>query len=192
MSLNAAQVEPVALPVQADVLVGRDARDDLGLVVLADLLERLDRLVARHDPAFDLEVGLGELVHLLLELREVLGRERPLEREVVVEPVLDDGTDRDLGFRVDRLHGLREQVRGRVTDDLEAVLVLGRDDGDLRVALDQVGGVDELAVDATCQRGLGKARAYAGRELRHGERLLEAALAAVWKGDDDRHRLRSR
>ena len=134
---------------------------------------------------------MRELVHLRLELGEVLRRERPVEREVVVEAVLDHRADGDLGIRVDRLHGLREQVRGRVAQDLEAVGILAGDDGDLRVAVDQVGGVDELAVDAAGERGLREARTDARSEFRHGERLLETALAAVWQGDD-RHRRRSR
>ena len=41
---TAAKVEPVALPVQADVFVRRNAGDDLGLVVLAELFEFLDGL----------------------------------------------------------------------------------------------------------------------------------------------------
>src|SRR5262245_7266475 len=47
----AAQVEPVALAVEADLLAGGDARDDFSLVVLAQLLERRDRIVSRHHAA---------------------------------------------------------------------------------------------------------------------------------------------
>ena len=118
---TAAEVEPVALAVQADLLARRDGGDDLGLVVLAQLAEGLDRLVARHHPALDRQICRRELLHPRLELLEVLGREGPLEGEVVVEAVLDHRADRDLRIGVDRLDRLREQVRGRVAQDLEAL-----------------------------------------------------------------------
>src|SRR5690606_19082664 len=49
----AAQVDEVALPVQADRLVARDRCDDLRLVVLAQAAEELDRAVALPDLADD-------------------------------------------------------------------------------------------------------------------------------------------
>ncbi len=188
---TAAQVEPVALPVQADVFVRGDGCDDLGLVVLAELLERLDRLVARHELALDLEVGLGELVHLRFELRQVFRRERPAEGEVVIEAVLDHGADGDLRFGVHGLHGLREQVRRGVTDDFEPVRVLAGDDRNLRIPVEDVRGIHELAVDTAGERGLGEPRTDARSEACHGHGLFETALAAVRQGDD-RHRLWSR
>ena len=57
----AAQVDPVALAVEADLLFLRDAGDDLGLVVLAESLEELHGLIARHHAAVDLLVRLREL-----------------------------------------------------------------------------------------------------------------------------------
>ena len=116
------------------------------------------------------QVRLGELVHFRFELGEVFRRERPAEREVVVEAVFDDRTDRDLRFRIDRLHGLRKQVRGRVPQDLETVRVLAGDDGQRGVAIDQVRCIDELAVDAAGKRGLRQTRANARSDLRHGDR----------------------
>ena len=112
-----------------------NAGDDLGLVVLAELPEGLDGLVARHQLALDLEVGLGEFVHLRFELREVFRRERPAEREVVVEAVLDHRADRDLRVRVDGLHRLREQMCRRVAEDLEPFGVLAGDDGKRGITL---------------------------------------------------------
>ncbi len=43
----AAEVVPVAMPVDRDVFAGGNALDQFGLVGLADVLEMLDRLVAR-------------------------------------------------------------------------------------------------------------------------------------------------
>src|SRR5439155_15461369 len=43
---SAAQVDPIALPVQADLVLVRNAGDDLGLVDLTQTLEEPDRLIA--------------------------------------------------------------------------------------------------------------------------------------------------
>jgi len=89
-----------------NVFVGRNTGDDLGLVDLAHALEELHGLVARHDAPADLEVRRGDFLHLGLELLEVLRGEGTFEGEVVVEPVLDDRADGDLGLRVDGLNRL--------------------------------------------------------------------------------------
>ena len=108
---------------------GGNAGDDLGLVVLAHALERTaTAVIARHHAAVDLLIRLGDLVHLRFDRRQILGREGPLEGEVVVEAVLDDRADRDLRLREELLHGLREQVRGRMADDLEPFRIAIRDD----------------------------------------------------------------
>jgi hypothetical protein len=100
--------------------------------------------------------GLDDLAHLRLELLEVLRREGAAERKVVVEAVLDDRADRDLGVGIDRLHRLRQQVCRRMTQDLEPVGILSRDDADGRVAVDDVARVDELAVHPAGKRGPGE------------------------------------
>ena len=144
----------------------RDAGDDLGLVVLAHVLEELHGLVARHHAPADLQVRRGDFLHLRFELLEVFGREGTLEREVVVEAVLDDRADGDLRLRVDGLHRLGQQVRGGVADDLERRRILLRDDGQLRVFVDDEGRVDQLAVHAAGERRLGQSRADAGGDFR--------------------------
>src|SRR6202171_4114584 len=62
----AAQVDPVALPVEADFLLLRNAGDDLGLVDLTQSPEELHRLIARHDAAGDFLVRPGQLGPLSL------------------------------------------------------------------------------------------------------------------------------
>src|SRR5690606_14482335 len=91
-----AQVDEVALPVQADRLIARDAGDDLGLVVLADAAKELDRAIAIPDLAHDRLVALDDLAHALLDALEILRRERLVAGEIVVEAVLDRRADRDL------------------------------------------------------------------------------------------------
>src|SRR5262249_59794688 len=105
-------------------------------------------------PAIDDLVRLGERGHLCLDRREILRGERTLEREVVVEAILNDRADGDLGFRKELLDRLSEKVRGRVANDLETIAVLVGDDGEARIGRDDVRGVDELAVEPRSERGL--------------------------------------
>ena len=80
---------------------------------------------------------LRELRHALLDRREILGRERALVREVVVEAVLDHRADRDLRVGKQLLHRVREQVRRRMADDVETFGVLVGDDRDVGVVVDR-------------------------------------------------------
>ena len=114
-------------------------------------------------------------MHPRFELLEVLGREGPLEGEVVVEAVLDHRADRDLGVGVDRLHGLREQVRGRVAEDLEAVGVLGRDDGDrARRGRSRATVSTSLPSTLPASAALARPGPMLGGELRDGQRLVDS------------------
>ncbi len=73
-------------------------------------------------------VLLRELRHLRLDRREILGRERPLVRKIVVEAVLDHRADRHLRVGKQLLHRVGEQVRGRMAQHVEAVGILVGDD----------------------------------------------------------------
>ena len=188
----AAQVLEGALAVQRDVLAFGDAADDLGLVGLAHVLEVLDSLVARQHAARHRLVLGRELRHLLLDGGQVFRRERALVGEVVEEAVLDHRADRDLGVGEQFLDGVGQQVGRGVADQVEAVGVLGRDDGQRLVALDQVARVDQLRVarlaHAASERGLGQARADGGGDIGHGDRLRELAFGTVGQLDGDHRR----
>ena len=179
----ATQIKPVALPVQADVLARRDAADDLGLVVLAQGRESGDRLLARNHPPGHRQVGADELVHLRLEEREILGGERPAVGEVVEEAIVDDRTDGHLGVGVDRLHGLRQEVRRRVADDLQRIGVLRRHDLDGGIAVDDVGQVDQPPVDLAGERRLGQPRTDRGRDVTDADGGRKRLLASIGERD---------
>ncbi len=181
---SAAQVDPIALPVQADLVLVRNAGDDLGLVDLTQTLEEPHRLVARQDAAGDFLVRLGELGHLRFDGGEILRGEGTLVGKVVIEAVLDDRADGHLRLREQLLHRLRQQVRRGVADDLEPLRVLVGHDGEMRVLGNDVGGVDQLAVHARGERRLAQSRANAARDLIHRHRVVEAALTAIGQGDN--------
>src|SRR5947208_9442587 len=114
----AAEVDEVALRVERHRR--RDeALEDLDLVTLAAPPEELDRLRARHLLALERQVGFHDLAHDLLDLGEVLRREWRRAVEVVVEAVLDGGTDGDFHLGKQSLHGLGHDVRGGVTEGRE-------------------------------------------------------------------------
>ncbi len=68
---SAAEIHPVALAVDGDVVVG-DALDYLDLVLLAHLGKFADSVLARDLGAMDFVIGLRQLAHLRFDLRQVL------------------------------------------------------------------------------------------------------------------------
>jgi hypothetical protein len=170
----AAQIDELALAVQRELLVGRDGGDDLRPCNPRPCSrKKVDGLVARHDLALHADVLLGQRLHARLDALEILGGEGALVGEVVIEAVVDDRTDGDLGLGEQVLHGLRQQVRGAVADDLHAVLVAGGDDGELRIGLDAVAGIHQATIHSAGERGLGQARADGLGHLVHRHRTLE-------------------
>ena len=89
---------------------------------------------SRHHAPMHRQIPFRNLVHALLDRGEIVGREGPLG-EVVVEAVLDHRSDGDLRVREKLLHRLRQEVRGRVAQDVDAFGIALGDDLHLRVAL---------------------------------------------------------
>ena len=118
----AAEIGEVALRVQRDGRLGLARELDLvGLGLRAEALERVlawDLLATPGAPLLYLAPHLG------FDRGEILLRDRLRELEVVVEAVGDRRPDRDLGSGVEPEHGLGEQVRGRVPQDVEGVRIV--------------------------------------------------------------------
>ena len=62
-----------------------------------------------------------DLPHLRLDGFQIFRREELLHQEIVVEAVLDDGADAHLHVREQPLHGLGQQVRRGMPDDLQGL-----------------------------------------------------------------------
>ena len=121
---SCAEVDELPLLVEADGGVGGEVLDELDLVVLALRLQVVDGLLPGQGVGLDLEVLLDDLLHLGLELLEVLGGEATVLVEIVVEAVVDGGSDGQLGVRIEPFDGLGQNVRGGVPDDRKDVLRL--------------------------------------------------------------------
>ena len=113
----------------------------------------------------------------------------PLVQEAAVRAIHQGRTQYTQALGLDRL---REQVRGVVTDEIERFLALAGDDLELGVALDRPVEIFHLAIDLDGQRGLRKAWADRGRDVRAGAPARRRPHRAVGQGDTDFRRGRSR
>ena len=113
----AAEIGKVADRVERDRLaLGNVARQfDFERVVAV----AFERFTAFDAPAGHLVVLFDDLVHALLELGQIVGRERLRAREIVVEPVLDRGSDRGFRLRKEILHRIGKNVRRSMAEFIE-------------------------------------------------------------------------
>jgi len=180
----AADIEPVALAVDRDLLAFRDdVVDDLDLVVLADLAEDALGLFPVPDLALQWQVALDDLVHALFDLLEILRCEGLVAGKIVVKTVLDGRADGDLGAGIEFLHGLRHDMRGIVAHQFERFLVLAGDNCQLGILLDDMRGIYQLTIHLAGQRRLGKPGANIGCDIMNGNRLVKLTATAVGKGN---------
>ena len=181
----AAEIEPVALLVDLDLLVGRNGVDQLDLEILAHVAEGFLGLLARPDFLAEGFVARDDLLHLLLDDGQVFQRERLVAEEVVIEAVLDHRTDGDLRARPQRLDGFRHDMRGVVADEFERARVLAIDEFDLGVAFDRVGEIGQLAVERHRHGTFCERRRYALGDVKPGGALGVVPACAVGKGQSD-------
>src|SRR5262245_13022716 len=152
----AAKVEPVALPINLDLLVFRDRVDELDLEQLALVAEHALGVVARPDLFAEGFVAGDDFAHLLLDDAEIFRGERLVAEEVVIKAVLDHRADGDLGAGPQRLHRLGEHMRGIVTDQLQRARVVAGEEFDFRVPLDRIAQVRKGAVERHGDRAFGE------------------------------------
>ena len=183
----AAEVGELALRVERDGAVG--LAGELDLVRLSLRLEAGDRLLAGELLALP-RAPLGDLApHLLLDGAEVALRDRLGKLEVVVEAVGDGRSDRDLHPGVQPHDGLREQVRRRVPEHRERILVLRvarRQDLDPLAVLEREAQIAYRAVRADEHGLLRELRADRARRVEARGTVGQLELGRV--GQHDLHR----
>ena len=181
----AAEIEPVALLVDLDLLVGRNGVDQLDLEILALVAEDFLGLLARPDFLGEGFVARDDLLHLLFDDGQIFQRERLVAEEVVIEAVLDHRADGDLRARPQRLHRFGQHVRGVVPDQLQRARVVAGDEFDLGVAFDRVGEVGERAVERHRHGAFGQRGRNALGDVEPGGALGVVPACAVGKGQRD-------
>ena len=123
--------------------------------------------------------------HLLFDLDEIVEVERLLLGEVVIEAVLDDGADRHLRLRPQRLYGLGHDVCGIVPDQLERFRIAAGDELDRRILGDRIGEIGEIAVEAHGHGALGQRRRDGLGHAQAGRARLDLTRGAVRERQGD-------
>jgi len=93
---TAAQVHPLTLPIDRDLLVLWQVFDNLDFIMLPHVAEDFDRFIARGHNPLNAQIVGGKLDHARLDFIEIFGREIMARCKIVVEPILDCWADRDL------------------------------------------------------------------------------------------------
>ena len=114
----AAHVGEEGVRVGAHDVVGNPLRE-LQLEGVVLLPEFPDHILALHLGAHEGMVLLRDLVHQLLDLLQILGLKGALHLEVVVEAVVDGGSDCQLRFREELHDGRGHEVGGGVPEYLQ-------------------------------------------------------------------------
>src|SRR6267142_248396 len=165
-----AQINKPALPIEADLLTGRDFADIFRLVAFPDAAKKRDRGVAVPDLARNRLVTPHDLAHTGFDPFEVFRRERLGSGEIVIEPRLSRRAKGDLGIGIELLDRLGHHMGGIVAKDLESFGGIARYDGNRGVAIDDRGEVARLAVDTNGDRGFGEPRPDRHRKVGTGDR----------------------
>ncbi len=168
-----------------DLLSLRLLLDQLHLQRLAALAEEPDRFLARpHLPLVDVIAG-RDLLHPLLDGREVLGHERPLDDEVVEEAFVGRGTDPALHVRKELRDRRGEQVRRAVAVHRQRLGIFRRQHPHLGVFLQRVREIDHMVVHHPGVRRLRQARRYRCGDIADSRSLSDRFRRSVWESNSE-------
>jgi hypothetical protein len=181
----AAEVKPVALKIDPQLLVLGNGLDELDLEHLALGLEHAAGPIAVPYLLGERAVARDDLTHLRLDRREVLGRERLVAEEVVIEAVLDDRPDRHLCAGEQLLHRFRQHVGAVMADELQRGRVVARDDLDPVAVGKLIRKVSKPVVHLHRNGLLGERLGDRRGDDRAGRAVGNLAPCAVWERDRD-------
>ena len=121
-----AEVGKFSLLVEADNGILGQVVDQLDLERLALFLHELDGFRARQLKALELELLLADLAHLGLDLGKILLRKGERREHIVIETVVDAGTDGELHLGPEALDGLRQHMGAGVPIGLAVLGIFKR------------------------------------------------------------------
>ena len=118
-----AQIHELSLAVKADHRVLRQILDQLHLIVLVSLLHEGDRLIAGKRKALQRQTLLHDFLHFLFNGGKILAGNWLLKLEIIVKPVFNGRSDRQLRIRIQALYRLSQNMRSRMTEGSRSVLI---------------------------------------------------------------------
>ena len=165
---TAAEVEPIALLVDLQILVSGNCIDEFNLEGLAMRLEPGLGLVACPDFLGERFVAGDDLGHFFFDRGEILRRKRLRPIEIVIKAVLDHRPNRDLSAGKERLHRLGEDMRGIMADEFECSWIVAGHELDSGIARQGIGEVVQGAIERHRDGPLGERRrnAFGDRRIR--------------------------
>ena len=151
-------IEPVALPIDIDVLIRRNGVDQFNPEGFALIAENFLRFVARPHFLGEGFVARDDLAHLFFDGGKIFRCERFIAEEVVVETTVDHRTDRHLRPGPERLHCIGEYVGSVVANEFKCARVIAVEELDFGVARNLVCKVHDRAVQRHRNGALGQGR----------------------------------
>ncbi len=171
----ATQIDESIVAIRGDLLTlwhfgSVDALDDLHLERV--VREHVECFVASHRLTHEWLIFGDDLVHPLLDGFEVLGSERIVHFEVVVEAVFDRRADRKRGLGVQAEDGLREHMGSRVPKHRPTLVGGLRDDLEVSTGGQWTRNIEPLSVQFHGYSGLGESWADGGCDVVAGRTVL--------------------
>ncbi len=180
---TATQIEPVALPVDFQILICRNGLDEFDLEGLARFFEMGNRLIAAPDFPHESFVLRNDLAHFLFDRRKIFGREGLGAEEIVIEAIVDHRTDGDLRARIKHLHGFGEHMGAIVADQFQSARIFTIDEIDFGIARERIGEISQHAIERHGDRSLGKRGRDGFGNIEAGRAGGELTLRAVLESD---------
>ena len=129
------------------------------------------------------QVARLDLPHLLLDLFEILGSERRVALEIVIEARLDRRADAELGLREQFQHRRGQKVRRGMPVHFERLGILGGQNLEPGVVLEGPVQIPQIAVDARHDGVIRQPRADRAGHIQWLGSGRNALYTAVRKGD---------
>ena len=181
-----AQIDKIALTIDADLFGFRYLADVLGLVDLTDRAEIGNRGVPVPDLAGDGLVAAHDLVHPRLDFFEILRCEGLAAGEIVIKAGLRSRAEGDLSIGIELLDRFGHDMRSVVAQDLKSLRAIAGDHRERGVVVDDGSEVARPAIEADGDRCLGKPRSDRCSDIAAADRSSELKSLSVWQGDDNR------
>ena len=168
-----AQICEFSLAVETDLSSFRKIFHQLYLIRFLFLLKICHRFVSGSGKALQLQILFDDLLHLRLDLLQILCGKWSLPIQVIVESIGNGRTDGKLGLRIEPLYRLGHDVGGGVPIGVLALCRVEGEDLQGAVLLDGGAQIADLPVNLGGAGGLVQAHADGLGHFRGGDALVE-------------------